>query len=178
MSPVLAFYIVTWAAIVILFFGLAAVLREVRLLRGVVARNPDGFTAAQPDLSLGERFANGNALPSGGRHIVVAADSGCPLCLAVIDRLAGRGAEATLLTHEPAAVWDGIARGLTIVSDQESWRAVSHLSPPVLMLVDSSGSVRKMVLPVRLEEVDQVLGEWTELVKERISGDADVRADS
>jgi hypothetical protein len=179
---VLAFYIVTWAAIVVLFFGLAAVLREVRLLRGIVARNPDGFTAAQPDLSLGEQFANGHTPLGSGRRLVVAADSGCPLCLAVVDRLAARAAEATLLTHEPAAVWDGIAHGLTVVSDRESWRAISHLSPPVLMLVDSSGSVRKMVLPVRVEEVDHVLGEWSDLVnegaKEGVSGDADVRADS
>lgn len=178
MSPVIAFDIVTWAAIVVLFFGLAAVLREVRLLRGLVARNPDGFATAQPDLSLGERFADGNTSHRGARRIVVAVDSGCPLCLAVIDRLAERAPEATLLTHEPAAVWDGVASELTVVSDRESWRAVSHLSPPVLMLVDGSGLVRRMVLPVRVEEVDHVLGEWSDLVKEEIAGDADVRADS
>lgn len=181
MSPVVAFDIVTWAAIVVLFFGLAAVLREVRLLRGIVGRNPDGFVTAQPNLSLGERFVNGvngNTPHRSGRRVVVAVDSGCPLCLAVIDRLAGRAAEATLLTHEPATVWDGLAGGLPVVSDQESWRAVSHLSPPVLMLVDDAALVRKMVLPVRVEEVDHVLGEWNELVKERTTGDADVRSDS
>jgi hypothetical protein len=178
MSPVLAFDIVTWAAIVVLFFGLAAVLREVRLLRGTVARSPDGFATAQPDLSLGARFANGSIPHRGGRRIVVAVDSGCPLCLAVVDRLAGRAAEATLLTHEPAAVWDGLAGGLPVVSDRESWRAVSHLSPPVLMLVDGSGLVRRMVLPVRVEEVDHVLGEWSDLLEEGTAGDVDVRADS
>jgi hypothetical protein len=194
MSPVIAFYIVTWAAIVVLFLGLAAVLREVRLLRGIVSRDPEGFASAQPDISLGGRFANGKR-----RQIVLAAESGCPLCLAVIERLARRAAgeraageragqrgaarmsgpfKATLLTHESPAVWDRVAGRLQIVSDRESWRAISHLAPPVLMLVDGSGRVRRMLLPVREQEVDSVLGEWSDLTQERISGVADVRADS
>jgi hypothetical protein len=173
MSPVVAFFIVTWAAIVLLFFGLAAVLREVRLLRGIVTRSPDGFAAAQPDLALGGPFANGN-----GPRTVLAVDSGCPLCLAVTERLARRpGGGTILLTHEPAAVWDGVAGGLRIVSDRESWRSISHLSPPVLMLVDGSGRVQKMILPVREQDVDSVLDEWS-VVQERTSDVVDVRTDS
>jgi hypothetical protein len=189
----IAFYIVIWVAIVVLFLGLAAVLREVRLLRDIVSRTPDGFAAGQPDLSLGERFANDK-----DRQIVLAADSGCPLCLAIIERLARRAAgeqsgpgsagpsapfEAALLTHESPAVWERLAGRLRIVSDRESWRAISHLSPPVLMLVDGSGRVRKMLLPVREQDVDHVLGEWGDLTEERttqerIPGGTDVRADS
>lgn len=181
MSPAVAFFIVTWAAIIVLFFGLAAVLREVRLLRGLVVRNSDGFATELPELSLGAQFArsdvgnrnpgngnvsdgnagNGGVPHSSAERIVVAVDSGCPLCLAVVERLAARSAEATLLTHEPPAVWDDIAGQLPIISDRESWRAVAHLSPPVLMLIDDSGSVRKMMLPVRVAEVDNVLADWT-----------------
>jgi hypothetical protein len=40
------------------------------------------------------------------------------------------------------------------------------------MLVDGSGRVRRMVLPVREQEVDHVLDEW------RIPGVTDVRSDS
>jgi hypothetical protein len=167
MSPVAALLVVTWAAIVVLFFGLAAVLREVRLLRGIVTRDRDGFVAAQPELSLGEPFTGGD-----GTRIVLAVDSGCPLCLAATQRLAARGYPATLLTHESPEAWPGIAGGLTVVSDRESWRSISHLSPPVLMLVDGSGRVRRMVLPVREQEVDHVLDEW------RIPGVTDVRSDS
>jgi hypothetical protein len=40
MSPTLAFVVVTWVAIVVLFLGLGAVLREMRLLRGQAAVTP------------------------------------------------------------------------------------------------------------------------------------------
>jgi hypothetical protein len=155
MSPAVAFSIVTWAAIVLLFFGLAAVMREVRLLRAAVLRNPDGYTSTGPDIELGAELGGAD-----GPHIVLAADSGCPLCLAVIERLRYRGVKATLLTHEQPAVWRGIADHLTVVSDQEVWRSVSHLAPPVLMMVDRAGSVRKLVLPAREDEVDTVLDDW------------------
>jgi hypothetical protein len=173
MSPVLAFDIITWAAIVILFLGLAAVLREVRLLRGIVTRSPDGFVTVPPELSLGDRFASGN-----GPRIVLAADSGCPLCVVATGRLAQRVPGAILLTHESGSVWGGIAGRLQVVSDRESWRAISHLSAPVLMLIDGSGLVRKLVLPVREEEVDRVLGEWVRLIQEEKADVAGVRADS
>ncbi|MFT7839707.1 hypothetical protein Q5530_26485 [Saccharothrix sp. BKS2] len=144
MNPGTAFLVITWAAIVVLFLGLAAVLREVRLLRAAVARDPEGFSAAQPDIVLGERFAG---------RVVLAADSGCPLCVAVARRLT----DAVLLTHEPPDAWD---TPLDVVSDREAWRSVSHLAPPVLMRVDATGRVARLALPVREEQVDEVLDEW------------------
>ncbi|MFC6087820.1 hypothetical protein [Saccharothrix lopnurensis] len=144
MNPGTAFLVITWAAIVVLFLGLAAVLREVRLLRAAVARDPQGFSAAQPDIVLGERFAG---------RVVLAADSGCPLCVAVARRLT----DAVLLTHEPPGAWD---TPLDVVSDREAWRSVSHLAPPVLMRVDATGRVARLALPVREEQVDEVLDEW------------------
>jgi hypothetical protein len=148
-SPALAFQIVTWVAIIVLFCALAAVMREVRLLRGIVMRNPDGYAAARPDIELGSRFAN---------RIVLAADTGCPLCVASVERLP---ANAVLLTHEPAEAWASIAGELEIICDREAWRAISHLSTPVLMLVNGSGRVGKLVLPVRVEEVDDNVTEWS-----------------
>jgi hypothetical protein len=151
MTTSTAFTLITWAAIVVLFFGLAAVLREVRLLRGIVNRTADGFVAAPPDVVLGPRFAG---------RIVAAVDSGCPLCLTVVDRLAEFDAGATLLTHESPAVWQGLARGLPVISDAEVWRSISHLSPPVLMLADDAGRVRRLLLPVRAGDVDTTLADW------------------
>jgi hypothetical protein len=153
-TPSIALTLVTWAAIILLFFGLAAVLREVRLLRGMVTRNSDGFVAAPPDLVLGPRFAGADG------RIVAAVDSGCPLCLTVAERLAALGVDATLLTHEPTATWADLAHGLPVVSDGEVWRSVSHLAPPVLMLLDETGRVRRMLLPVRAAEVDTTLAGW------------------
>jgi hypothetical protein len=173
MSPTVALHIVTWAAIIVLFFGLAAVLREVRLLRGALLRNPDGYTSTAPDIDLGTKLA-GTDRP----RIVLAADSGCPFCLAVIERLRYRNIQATLLTHEQPAIWRDVADHLTIVSDQEAWRAVSHLAPPVLMLVDRSGSARKLVLPVREDEVDTVLDDWAGTGREETHRVADIGADS
>ncbi|MGW3962390.1 hypothetical protein ACWED2_21400 [Amycolatopsis sp. NPDC005003] len=169
MTPSTALTLLTWAAIILLFFGLAAVLREVRLLRGMVARSADGFAAAPPELVLGPRFAG---------RIVAAVDSGCPLCLTVVERLAGLGAEATLLTHEPPATWAELAHGLPVVSDGEAWRAVSHLSPPVLLLLDGTGRVRRMLLPVRASEVDAALAGWAGPTSGGEAGDAGVGAHS
>jgi len=169
MTPSTAFAVLTWAAIILLFFGLAAVLREVRLLRATVTRSTDGFVAAPPDLVLGPRFAD---------RIVAAVDSGCPLCLTVVERLAALGAEATLLTHEPPAVWADLAHGLPVIGDGEAWRSVSHLSPPVLMLFDGTGRVRRMLLPVRVSEVDTALAGWAGSKEGGETGDAGVGAHS
>lgn len=152
MTTSTAVLLITWAAIAVLFFGLAAVLREVRLLRGIVTRTSDGFVAAPPDVDLGPRFAG---------RVVAAVDSGCPLCLTVVDRLAELAAGTTLLTHEPTSVWEDLARGLPVVSDAEAWRSVSHLAPPVLMLTDGTGRVRRLQLPVRGVDVDTTLAGWT-----------------
>ncbi len=172
MTSSIAFSLITWAAIILLFFGLAAVLREVRLLRGTVSRTTDGFVAVPPDLALGPRFAGGDG------RIVAAVDSGCPLCLTVVERLAGLGAEATLLTHEPPTTWADLARGLPVISDGEAWRSVSHLAPPVLMLLDGTGRVRRLLLPVRAGEVDTALADWAGPKSGGDTGDAGVGAHS
>jgi hypothetical protein len=155
MSPIIAYHILVWLAIIVLFCALAAVLREVRLLRGIVMRDPNGFRAAPPEITLSPRFADGR------RRIVLAVDSGCPLCVAAAERLSDRAPGATVLTHENAVTWEGLADGLEVVSDRESWRAVSHLASPVLMDVDGTGKVRRLVLPTRMSEVDEMVTGWS-----------------
>jgi hypothetical protein len=155
MSPVIAYNILIWLAIVVLFCALASVMREVRLLRGMVLRDPKGFTAARPEITLGPGFSDGHT------RIVLAVDTGCPLCVAATERLRQLAPGATVLTHEDAAAWEGLAAGLAVVSDRESWRAISHLASPVLMEVNGSGLVSKLVLPTRVSEVDETVTEWS-----------------
>lgn len=148
-----SFAVITWAAIALLFLGLGAVLREVRMLRGLVTRNADAFTTAALDVSF-----DGWSSSGGEPEVVLAADSGCPLCLAVAERLGAWRPGAVLLTHQPPEVWSGVADRLRVVSDHAAWRLISRLSPPVLMLVDGTGTVRRMVLPSREDEVDSRTG--------------------
>jgi hypothetical protein len=155
MSPNIAYHILVWVAIVVLFCALAAVMREVRLLRGIVLRDGKGFTAAHPEITLGPGFADGRT------RIVLAVDTGCPLCVAATERLARLAPGATVLTHEDVAAWEGLANGLAVVRDRESWRAISHLASPVLMRVDGAGRVGELVLPTRVSEVDEMLTEWS-----------------
>jgi hypothetical protein len=158
MSPTVAFALSTWVAIVVLFLGLGAVLRELRLLRG-----GEGFAAERPDLSLGRSFPTA---------MVVAADTGCGLCVAVVRRLALAGAQAAVLTHEPAEAWADLAGDLPLITDRESWRAVGHLSPPVLLRVDAAGRVLDLTLPVREEQAEQVAAEWGALAAPERTPDA------
>jgi hypothetical protein len=155
MSPIIAYHVLVWVAIVVLFCALAAVMREVRLLRATVLGNGKGFTATGPEVTLGPGFADGRP------RIVLAADTGCPLCVAAAERLARSAPGATVLTHEDVAAWHGLADGLDVVRDRESWRAISHLATPVLMRVDGTGRVASLVLPTRVSEVDDLVTEWS-----------------
>ncbi|HEV2782813.1 MAG TPA: hypothetical protein VGX25_25765 [Actinophytocola sp.] len=155
MSPIIAYHILVWVAIVVLFCALAAVMREVRLLRGIVLREEKGFASARPEITLGPGFADGRT------RIVLAVDSGCPLCVAATERLGRIAPGATVLTHEDASALAGLATGLDVVHDRDSWRAISHLASPVLMKVDGAGRVEELVLPTRVSEVDDMVTEWS-----------------
>jgi hypothetical protein len=161
MSPTIAYNVLIWLVIIALFCGYAALLREVRLLRGIVMRNPQGFTSAAPDITLGPRFADGQT------RVVLAVDTGCPLCVAATERLSEHAPGSTILTHEDTARWNGLANGLDVVRDSESWRAIAHLSTPVLMRVAGDGRVTTMVLPTRLSEVDEAVTGWRADVADR-----------
>ncbi len=96
MSAVAALTIVQWAALVVLYLALAAVLREVRLLRGQVSRLQaalaTGLTRTDP---AGGPATSGGPAPGlrletvspGRTAIVLVATSTCPLCRLVLERL-------------------------------------------------------------------------------------------
>ncbi|GMA18458.1 hypothetical protein MM440_10610 [Arsenicicoccus piscis] len=134
MSPWVA-VVVSWIAIVVLYLGLAACLREIRLLRGQVSRL---------------------TYPAGA-----ASDSACPLCRLVLARLADLSSRlpepAVLLTYESDDVWGPLPAGIRVVRDDPSWSAVAHLTPPVLMLVAPSGEVLELALPAGPDDVDRAL---------------------
>jgi hypothetical protein len=158
MSPTVALWIVTWVAIVVLFLAVGAVLREVRLLRVLVTRDT-GFSATAPDLRLDPEVVGGRD------RIVLASDSGCPLCGAVASRLAARavadGARPVLLTYEDPATWpEPIRTVFTVVSHRTAWQKIAHLAPPVLMAVAADGTVRQLGLPVDEGSAEQMLDKW------------------
>jgi hypothetical protein len=148
-----AILIVTWATIVVLYLGLAAVLREVRLLRDRVGA--DAAAGGQISIRLPA------AVTRGHRRVVAAVDSGCPLCRVVARRLAAITAvRPVLLTFEPVDQWSGVDDRLDVVRDDRAWSAIAHLSTPVLMLVDGDGAVERLVLPASERDILPTLASW------------------
>lgn len=159
MEPWLAVAIITWVALLLLLAALGSVVRELRLLRSQVDQSAAQFAATRVALRM-------PALADGGTRIVLAGESGCPLCVASAIRAAAVSAAAgvpiTLLTHEAVDGWSEVPTGgLTVVSDPESWQVIGHLSPPVLVLLSAEGDVQRLVLPVDTAEVDRVFSEWS-----------------
>jgi hypothetical protein len=152
-----ALLVLTWAAIIILFLGLGAVLREVRLLRAQV--DAAAASGERIDIELPRSVAG----DQGG--LVLAVDSGCPLCIAVVQQVGsampgpGRGT-AVLLTFEPEEQWNGLNGGLPVVRDDRAWSAIAHLSTPILLQVDGQGQVQRLHLPANERDVTPVLQSW------------------
>jgi len=166
-----ALFVVTWAAIVLLYLGLAAVLRELRLLRQRVAEETaSGTQFKESAIRLPAE------LTAGRPRVVVAAESGCPLCRVVLHEL---GVAATawavrpiLLTYEPATQWSDVSAGFDLVRDDRAWSAIAHLSPPALMLVDANGLVKRIKLPANEQDVRTTLDAWgaeSEMKQEKIA---------
>lgn len=116
MSAVAARTIVQWAALVLLYLALAAVLREVRLLRGQVSRLQaalaTGLTRTEP---TGVSGGSGpglrlEAVAPGITAIVLVATSTCPLCRLVLERLdtlvpeTGPGPQAEVVAQQIESV--------------------------------------------------------------------------
>ena len=146
MSPSVALTILNWGAILILFLAVGALLREIRMLRALVVREVS-YSSAGPDLVLGD------AVTGGSDRIVLASDTGCPLCGAVTARLAelagAAGVRPVLLTYEEVEQWPRpVRQEYDVVSDRGEWQKIAHLSPPVLMAVRADGQVVDLALPV------------------------------
>ncbi|MEU7909345.1 hypothetical protein [Actinoplanes sp. NPDC049118] len=151
-----ALLLLTWVAIVVLFLGLGAVLREVRLLRAQV--DAAAASGERVDIVL-------PATVTGGRGgLVLAVDSGCPLCIAVVQRVAsvtsGLQGTAVLLTFEPEEQWSGLSGDLRVVRDERAWSAIAHLSTPILLQVGAGGRVERLHLPANEHDVIPVLRSW------------------
>ena len=155
-----ALWILTWAAIVLLLFCLAAVLREVKILRSQVEAFGWQAVPVQPTdtVELPARVTGGR------RRLVLAANTGCPMCQMLAHHLAenaGRFDERpVLLTYEGVDAWEHLPAGLDVVSDDVAWKAVAHLSPPVVMLVEADGSVAQLSMPTSLDELENNLAAW------------------
>lgn len=164
MSPAVAVAVITWVAIVVLYLGLAAVLREVRLLRAQVMRL-SVVTAVQPDEATSSpAITMPGVIREGAPAVVLAADSSCPLCRMTIARLARISEHlpepAVLLTYEDEQTWGPLPPSLRVVRDEAAWSQIAHLSPPVLLQVNGQGKVTDLVLPARDDDVDATLATW------------------
>ncbi|MET8677169.1 hypothetical protein ABZW18_06135 [Streptomyces sp. NPDC004647] len=148
MSPTLAMVILSWIAIVILYLALAAVLREVRMLRRHVDER--AATAAAPaELQLPAPFVERIAEPGRERTVLVA-DASCPLCryaTAVLAEVATPEFRPVLLTYEPPERWSTLPETVQVVQDRDAWSSLAHLSPPVLLTVGTDGTVGSLHLP-------------------------------
>lgn len=150
MSPLLALTILSWIAIVVLYLGLAAVQREVRMLRRQLAESRTTTGDGLDNLRLPQAFLSRIVLPDRSRTVLVA-DSGCPLCRAAAVMLAeptGQDVRPVLLTYESPEKWADLSDSIDIVRDREVWSELAHLSPPVLLEVNHRGRIESLVLPV------------------------------
>jgi hypothetical protein len=162
MSPWLALAVVTWAALLVLYLGFAATMRQVRLLRAELTSLRAGghARAVGVDLRL-PALADARAPRT---RLVVAADTGCPACHLTVGALRDLAPRLRttpiLLTYESPDVWRSAAEGLDVRRDPDSWRLLAHLSPPVLMTVDAMGQVADVVLPTHRDDVTRALDAW------------------
>lgn len=164
MDAVIALQILQWVAIVVVYLGFAALLRETRLLRGQVSR-----LQLQVSTLGGEAGARAEEEPlpervTGGRDgVVVVADTTCPSCALVLERLMShRGhlrAQVTLLTWEPEEDWSHL-ESVRIVRDAQAWSNLAHLTPPILLRVEASGRIASLHLPSGIEDIDATLTSW------------------
>lgn len=159
MDPLLALLIISWIAIVVLYLGLAAVLREVRMLRRQVSELGLGLDDTPTDdvVRMPPHVAP-------GRSLVLASDSTCPLCrllLATLARVQGRIAvPVTVLGYQDPQEWQDFPAGMRYVRDDEAWRQIAHLSPPVLMLITEDGTAQEVTMPSSEAEMTGLLHLW------------------
>jgi len=172
MSPWLAAGAVTWAALLIVYLGLAATLRRVRFLEAELRSlrsggqvKPIGIDLRLPALAEAEPEAEPEAEAGAPKsRLVVAVDSGCASCHQTVEALveiAPTLREAPiLLTYETPDTWGYAAQHLRIRRDPLSWRVLAHLSPPVLMTVDGEGTVTDLVLVSHPTQVTRAAATW------------------
>src|SRR5687768_14802628 len=135
MSATLSLVILSWIAIVILYLALAAVLREVRMLRRQFDERAATTAAPPAELVLPTSFVKRIAVPGGERTVLVA-DAGCPLCrhaAAMLADMATPDFRPVLLTYEQPEKWSSLPDTVELVQDRDAWSSLAHLSPPVIL---------------------------------------------
>lgn len=154
MSLTIAFGIVTWVAIVLLYLALLRVFHELRTLRADIASSRLNSAGQEPVQLPGWQEPEA--------RIVLAVDSTCPACWATVEEVAALpGATGlVLLTHEPAATWAAVEETFTIREDARAWTALAHLSAPMVLLTGPSGRVEELVLPVKEGEAREAVQRW------------------
>lgn len=170
MSPLVALTIVQWAALVLLYLALAAVLREVRMLRAQVTRLQAGMSVGDGGFSSnpgGRLDGRLETVAPGREAVVLVATSTCPLCRLVLERLddaptdlRDQGWETVLLTYEDEAAWGTPPRRLRVVRDEAAWSVLAHLEPPLLVRLAADGRITDLVLPTSEAGVDAALRTW------------------
>lgn len=160
MAPDTALIVALTVAVLVLYLGLAATLREVReMRRDLTLLGAD----IGRDRSLDMRLS-GLSDPSEPATVVAVVDQACPLCLAVLDELEHRRHDpvpAVVLAHGDLAQLETAYPTLDIRDVPEAWQELAHLTPPVLMTVDRSGSVTDMQLPANQMQARDVLQRWS-----------------
>lgn len=165
MSPLLAITAVTWVALLIVYLGLAATLRKVHFLEAEVRSlrpggqvKPIGVDLRLPGLAVQEVPGAPEA------RLVVAVDSACASCHLTVEALVEIAPtlreEPILLTYETPDTWGYAAQSLRIRRDPQTWRALAHLSPPILMTVDREGIVTDLVLVAHPTQVNRAAITW------------------
>lgn len=160
MDPLIALVVLSWVAIVVLYLGLAAVLREVRMLRREVATATTSWDPREVD----EVVTMPGLARSGGPTLVLAADSSCPMCRLHTARLAEQHAHldapALVLGYQTREEWGELDDRLRYVQDEDAWQQIAHLSPPVLLLLDESGAAREVTMPSSRDEALVLMQQW------------------
>ncbi|TMR95454.1 hypothetical protein [Nonomuraea basaltis] len=155
MSLTTALWIVTWAALILLYLALLRVFHELRTLRAELASSRLNTAGQQPiDLP-------GWQEPEA--RVVLAVDSTCPACWATVEEttpLSG-ATKIILLTHEPAATWAAVQDKFDVREDTAAWTALAHLSAPIVLLVGPSGRVEEVVLPAKQGDAQEAILRWT-----------------
>jgi len=165
MSPLLAATAVTWVALLIVYLGLAATLRKVHYLEAEVRTMRSGGQVRPIGVDLRLPGLAAPATPDApGATLVVAVDSGCASCRLAVEELAEIAPtlreQPILLTYETPDTWGFAAQSLRIRRDPESWRALAHLSPPILMTVDGEGTVTDLILVSQPNQVTRAAITW------------------
>lgn len=162
MSPLLATTAVTWVALLIVYLGLAATLRRVHFLEAELRSLRPGGQVKPIGVDL--RLPGMAAPDAPEARLVVAVDSGCASCHLTVEALVEIAPtlreEPILLTYEAPDTWGYAASSLRIRRDPQMWRALAHLSPPILMTVDREGTVTDLVLVSHPTQVNRAAITW------------------